>query len=383
MSDTPIIDLSSYVSDYCISITMMSDTPIIDLSSYVSDYCISITMMSDTPITVIYQAMSLTIVSVSLWWVIHPSQWFIKLYLWLLYQYHYYEWYTYHSDLSSYVWLLYQYHYDEWYTYHSDLSSYVSDYCISITMMSDTPITVIYQAISLTTVSVSLLWVIHLSQWFIKLCLTTVSVSLWWVIHLSQWFIKLCLWLLYQYHYDEWYTHHSDLSSYISDYCISITIMSDTPITVIYQAMSDYCISITMMSDTPITVIYQAMSLTTVSVSLWWVIHPSQWFIKLYLWLLYQYHYYEWYTYHSDLSSYVSDYCISITMMSLTTVSVSLWWVIHLSLIYQAMSLTPITVIYQAMSLTTVSVSLWWVIHPSQWFIKLCLWLLYQYRYDE
>ena len=235
-----------------------------DLSSYVSDYCISITMMSDTPITVIYQAMSLTTVSVSLWWVIHLSQWFIKLCLWLLYQYHY----------------------DEWYTHHSDLSSYTSDYCISITMMSDTPITVIYQAISLTTVSVSLWWVIHLSQWFIKLCLwllsvslwwvihlsqwfikqclTTVSVLLWWVIHLSQWFIKLCLWLLYQYHYDEWYTHHSDLLSYVSDYCISIT----------------------MMSDTPITVIYQAISLTTVSVSLWWVIHPSQWFITLCL-LLY------------------------------------------------------------------------------------------------
>jgi hypothetical protein len=45
---------------------MMSDTPITDLSSYVSDYCISITMMSDTPITVIYQAMSPTTVSVSL-----------------------------------------------------------------------------------------------------------------------------------------------------------------------------------------------------------------------------------------------------------------------------------------------------------------------------
>jgi hypothetical protein len=45
--------------------------------------------------------------------------------------------------------------------------------------------------------------------------------------------------------------------------------MSDTPITVIYQTMSlTTSISITMMSNTPITVIYQAMSLTTVSVSL-------------------------------------------------------------------------------------------------------------------
>jgi hypothetical protein len=245
----------------------MSDTPITDLSSYVSDYCISITMMSDTPITVIYQAMSPTTVSVSLWWVIHPSQWFIKLCLWLLVSVS--LWWVIHLSqwfIKLCLWLLYQYHYDEWYTYHSDLSSYVSDYCINITMMSDTPITVIYQAMSLTTV----------------------SVSLWWVIHPSQWFIKLCLWLLYQYHYDEWYTYHIDLSSYVSDYCITI--------------------SITMMSDTPITVIYQAMSLTTVSVSLWWVIHPSQWFIKLYLWLLYQYHYDEWYTHHSDLLHYVC-YC--------------------------------------------------------------------------
>ena len=132
---------------YCISITKKSDHYHSDLTRYVSDctvsvsprwvirlsqwfntlclwlYCISITKMSDTSITVIYHAMSLTV--------------------------------------------LYQYHQDEWYVYHSDLTRYVSD--------------------------------------------CTVSVSPRWVIRLSQWFNTLCLWL----------------------YCISITKMSDTSITVI------------------------------------------------------------------------------------------------------------------------------------------------------
>jgi hypothetical protein len=92
-------------------------------------------------------------------------------------------------------------------------------YCISITKMSDTSITDL--------------------SWYVSDC--TVSVSLRWVIRLSQWFIMVCLWL--------------------------------------------YCISITKMNDTSITVIYHGMSLT----------------------VLYQYHYDEWYVYHSDLSWYVSD----------------------------------------------------------------------------
>jgi hypothetical protein len=78
-------------------------------------------------------------------------------------------------------------------------------------------------------ISVSLTWVICLSQWFIMVCLwlyctwdsdlshyvsdCTVSVSLRRVIRLSQWFITLCLWL----------------------YRISITKKSDTSITVIYH----------------------------------------------------------------------------------------------------------------------------------------------------
>jgi hypothetical protein len=140
-----------------------------DLSRYVSDYCISITKKSDTSITVIYLAMPLTTVSVSLRRVICLSQSFITICLWLLYQYHE----------------------EEWYVYHSDLSRYVSDYCISITKKSDTSITVIYHAMPLTTVSVSLRRVIGLSQWFITIC------------------------VLYQYHEEEWYIYHSDLSRYV------------------------------------------------------------------------------------------------------------------------------------------------------------------------
>jgi hypothetical protein len=155
-----------------------------DLSRYVSDYCISITKKSDSFIGL--------------------SQWFITPCLWL-----YCISITKKSDV-----------------YHIGLSRYVSEYCISITKKSDRSITVIYHAMSLTTVSVSLRRVICLSQWF----------------------IMPCLWL----------------------YCISITKKSDTSITVIYHAMSDYCISITKKSDS--------------------LIGLSQWFITPCLWLLYQYH---------------------------------------------------------------------------------------------
>jgi hypothetical protein len=122
-------------------------------------------------------------------------------------------------------------------------------------------ITVIYYAMSLTIVSVTLRRGIRISQWFIMVCLTTLSVSLRRVIGLSQWFIMLCLclycisitkksdtsitdlsryvsWLLYQYHQEEWYVYHSALSCYVSDYCISITKKSDRSITVINHAMS-------------------------------------------------------------------------------------------------------------------------------------------------
>jgi hypothetical protein len=292
---------------------------------------------------------------------------------------------------TMYLTVLYQYHQDERYIYHSDLSRYVSDYCISITKKSDTMY--VYHSdlsryVSDCTVSVSPRWVIHLSQWFITLCLwlycisiikksdtsitviyhamslTTVSVSLRRVIQcmsITVIYHAMSLTVLYQYHQDEWYVYHSDLSCYVSDCTVSVSPrwvirLSQWFITLCLWL---YCISITKKSDTSITVvIYHAMSLTTVSVSPRWVIRLSQWFITLCLWLLYQYHQDEWYLYHNDLSRYVSDYCINITKKS----DIS------------------ITMIYHTMSLTTVSVSPRRVISLSQWFITLCLWLLYQYH---
>ena len=150
------------------------------------------------------------------------------------------------------------------------ITLYLRLYCISITKKGDMSITVIYHGMSLTV-----LYQYHQEEWYVYhsdlSCYVsdcTVAVSLRRVICLSQWFIMLCLWL----------------------YCISITKKSDMSITVIYHAVSDYCISITKKSDMSITVIYHAMSLTTVSVSLRTVICLSQWFIMLCLWLLYQYH---------------------------------------------------------------------------------------------
>jgi uncharacterized membrane protein YccF (DUF307 family) len=90
-------------------------------------------------------------------------------------------------------------------------------YCISITKMSDTSITVIYHGMSL-----NVLYQYHQDEWYIYhsdlswyVSECTVSVSLRWVIHLSQWFIMVCFWM----------------------YCTSITKMSDTSITVIYHGM--------------------------------------------------------------------------------------------------------------------------------------------------
>jgi hypothetical protein len=139
--------------------------------------------------------------------------------------------------------------------------------------------------------------------------LTTVSVSLRRVIGLSQWFIMLCLWLLYQYHSEEWYVYHSDLSCYVSDCTVSVSLRRAIGLSqwFIILCLWLYCISITKKNGTFITVIYQAMSLT----------------------VLYQYHSEEWYVYHSDLSCYVSAYCISITKKNGTFITV----------IYHAMSL--------------------------------------------
>jgi hypothetical protein len=86
----------------------------------------------------------------------------------------------------------------------------------------------------------------------------------------------MSLTVLYQYHLEKRYVYQSDLSCYVSDYCISITKKRDTYITVIYHTTFDYCISITRKCDRSITVIYHATSLTTVSISLGRVIGLSQ-----------------------------------------------------------------------------------------------------------
>jgi hypothetical protein len=72
---------------------------------------------------------------------------------------------------------------------------------------------------------------------------------------------------VYQYHQDDWYIYHSDLSRLW-----------------LYILM---CISIIKMIDTSITVIYHISDCTywCVSVSPRWLIHLSQWFITLCLWL--------------------------------------------------------------------------------------------------
>ena len=149
-------------------------------------------------------------------------------------------------------------------------------------------ITMIYYAMSLTIVSVTLRRGIRISQWFIMVCLTTLSVSLRRVIGLSQWFIMLCLCLycisitkkgdmyitviyhgmsltvLYQYHQEEWYVYHSDLSWYVSDCTVSVSLRRVIHLSqwFIMVCLWLYCISITKKSDRSITVIYHGMSLT-------------------------------------------------------------------------------------------------------------------------
>ena len=225
----------------------------------------------------------------------HLSQWFIMLCLWL-----YCISITKKSDASVTViyhakslTVLYQYHYEEWCICHSDLSCYVFD----------------------CTVSVSLRRVMHLSQWFIMLCLWLYCICITKKSDASVTVIyhAMSLTVLYQYHYEEWCICHSDLSCYVFDCTVSVSLWRVMHLSqwFIMLCLWLYCICITKKSDASVTVIYHAMSLT----------------------VLYQYHYEEWCICHSDLSCYVFD--------------------------------------------CTVSVSLWRVMHLSQWFIMVCLWLYY------
>ena len=130
--------------------------------------------------------------------------------------------------------------------YHSDLSWYVSD----------------------CTVSVSLRWVIRLSQWFIMLCLWLYCISITKMSDTSITVIYhgMSLTVLYQYHQDEWYVYHSDLSWYVSDCTVSVSLRWVIFLSqwFIMVCLWLYCISITKKSDTSITVIYHGtcMSLT-------------------------------------------------------------------------------------------------------------------------
>jgi hypothetical protein len=163
-------------------------------------YCISITKMSDTSIPVIYHGMFLNV--------------------------------------------LYQYHQDEWYVYHSDLSWYVSE----------------------CTVPVSPRWVIRLSRWFIMVCFWMYCTSITKMSDTSITVIYhgMSLNVLYQYHQDEWYIYHSDLSWYVSECTVSVSPrwvihLSQYAIMVCFWL---YCTCITKMSDTSIIVIYHGMFLT-------------------------------------------------------------------------------------------------------------------------
>ena len=78
--------------------------------------------------------------------------------------------------------------------YHIGLSRYVSEYCISISKKSDRSITVIYHAI--------------VSDYCISITKKS-DMSITVIYH------AMSLTVLYQYHEEEWYIYHSDLSRYV------------------------------------------------------------------------------------------------------------------------------------------------------------------------
>jgi hypothetical protein len=160
--------------------------------------CISITKKSDMSATVIYHAMSLS----------------------MLYQYHQEEWYVCHSDftvadISLFLVILIQHtkrhsminHCDRHITLLSNTDTAYKRHSMinhcgrHITLLSDTD-TVIYHAMSLS--------------------------------------------MLYQYHQEEWYVCHSDLSSYMS-----LCLLSNTDTAYKRHSMINHCgRHITLLSDT-------------------------------------------------------------------------------------------------------------------------------------
>jgi hypothetical protein len=162
--------------------------------------CVSITKKSVFSVTVIYHAMSLSI----------------------LYQYHSEEWYFCHSGLPCYV-------FDSAVSVSLRRVLYLSQWfimlcllvcCISITKKSAISVTVIYHAMSLS--------------------------------------------MLYQYHSEEWYFWHSGLPCYVFDSAVSVSLRRVFFLShwFIMLCLLVCCISITQKSDISVTVVYHAMSLT-------------------------------------------------------------------------------------------------------------------------
>jgi hypothetical protein len=121
---------------------------------------------------------------------------------------------------------------------------------------------VLYHTVSDCTVTVPLKKVISLSQCFITLCLWLYCDSITKkMVILSQCFVILYLSVLWQYHYEEWYVYHSDLSWYVSDCTVSVSLRRVIRLSqwFIMVRLWLYCISITKMSDTSITVIYHGL----------------------------------------------------------------------------------------------------------------------------
>jgi hypothetical protein len=129
-----------------------------------------------------------------------------------------------------------------------------------------------------------------------------------WVIPVLYHSYHLCLWLLYQYHQDEWYLYSITVIIYwystvrdISDNCDIVQV------SLILMILIQYSQRLTKMSDTCTLSQLSLMSLT----------------------VLYQYHQDEWYLYSITVITYVSD-ChrhefkiwIPFTLLDMTTITV-------------------------------------------------------------
>ena len=123
--------------------------------------------------------------------------------------------------------VLYQNHRDEWYIYQWFIMVCLRLWCIRITEMSDTFITVIYHGMSLTVLYQNHRdeWYIYHSDlsWYVSDC--TVSESPRWVVHLSQWLIMVCLRLccIRITEMSDIYVYHSDLLWYVSDCTVPVS----------------------------------------------------------------------------------------------------------------------------------------------------------------